>query len=509
MKNILVVEDEETLLVVMAGLFKPYSDRFKVFTAKNGKEAVKTLESKSIDLVITDLKMPEMDGIELLVYMNNNFPAIPAIVVSAFCTERVQKKLESLGRLRVMEKPVDIDIMSEAVIKELENPPDGSIRGISVSSFLQMIEMEQKTCTLEVHAGSKQKGFLYIADGDLIDAEAGERVGEEAAYDIVAWDDVQLFLKELPAAKKTKRIEKSTMAVVMEGLNRKDEAGIEPDTPTVTKAESAPEEESAESPTGPSDDHPVVTKLDNDTEEPLPEGAEDTFVGELKDILKSFEDDQSIQNARDSIDTTKPGVISDDRTAVSCVDLFKTLYFQKNEKVLLNNIVRIINQMIEVNFAVLMTCLNNQPDCVQIDEVVMDTGDLFPSDKVTEFKNATLAKIMQNYLPTVASLDNLGEVGAKEGRLSQANITSCLLVPLCQNDISVSYLGLAFNAKGRSKPRSEALIWIISAVALAYDRAYRRHATERLKATLKDSFHNIEKELGQMSVEVEKRVNFG
>ena len=183
-------------------MFKPYSDRFKVFTARNGKEAVKILGSQSIDMVITDLKMPEMDGFELLVYMNNKFPAIPAIVVSAFCSDRVQQKLEKLGRLRIMEKPVDIDIMAEAVIKELENPPDGTIKGISVSSFLQMIEIEQKTCTLEVHAAAGQKGFLYIADGDLIDASTGDIIGEEAAYDIVAWDDVQLFLKELPTVKK-------------------------------------------------------------------------------------------------------------------------------------------------------------------------------------------------------------------------------------------------------------------------------------------------------------------
>jgi len=497
-KNILVVEDEETLLVVMAGLFKPYSDRFKVFTAKNGKEAVKILESKSIDLVITDLKMPEMDGIELLVYMNNNFPAIPAIVVSAFCTARVQKKLETLGRLRVMEKPVDIDIMSEAVIKELENPPDGSIRGISVSSFLQMIEMEQKTCALEVHSASKKKGFLYIADGDLIDAAVGELMGEEAAYDIVAWDDVQLFLKELPAEKKTKRIEKSTMAVVMEGLNRKDEASAESETPTLTMAETASQEESTVRPAVPSDDNATVTTPEDDPEESLPEDVEDTFVGELDDILKSFEDDKQIQKNRESIDTTKPDVISDDRSAVSCVDLFKTLYFQTNEKVLLKEIVNIINQMIEVKFAVHLTGLSDQPGSVQIDEVVIDTGNLFSIDKVIEFKNATLAKIMQNYLPTVASLDNLGEFGIKESLLSQANITSCLLVPLCQNDRAVSFLGLAFNAKGRSKPRSETLIWMVSAVALAYDRAYNRSTTERLKATLKDSVQNIERELGQM-----------
>ena len=324
-------------------------------------------------------------------------------------------------------------------------------------------------------------------------------MGEEAAYDIVAWDDVQLFLKELPAGKKTKRIEKSTMAVVMEGLNRKDEAGAEPEASELTLSESAFQEESMGKPAVSSENHSKDTKPSDDPEEPLPEEVEDTFVGELDDILKSFGDEKQIEEIRQSINTTKPDVISDDRTKVSCVDLFKALYFQTNEKALLKKIVDIINQMIEVNFAVLLTCSNEQPGCVKIDEVVIDAGNLFTNAKVAEFKNATLVKIMQNYLPTAASLDNLGEFGIKESLLRHADITSCLLIPLCQNDISVSFLGLAFNAKGRSKPRPETLNWVISTVALAYDRVRLQKESERMKATLKESVQKLERELGHMS----------
>ena len=48
MKNILIVDDEETLLLVIASRFKNYRDRFTVFTARNGKEAVKILEAENM-----------------------------------------------------------------------------------------------------------------------------------------------------------------------------------------------------------------------------------------------------------------------------------------------------------------------------------------------------------------------------------------------------------------------------------------------------------------------------
>jgi YesN/AraC family two-component response regulator len=83
MKNVLVVDDEEAILLTMAGRFEDYKDQFNVFTAGNGKEAIKVLKSSTIDLVITDLKMPVMDGIELLAYMSTNFSTIPATVPSA------------------------------------------------------------------------------------------------------------------------------------------------------------------------------------------------------------------------------------------------------------------------------------------------------------------------------------------------------------------------------------------------------------------------------------------
>ena len=142
MKNLLIVDDEETLLLIMVGRFEEYSDRLKIFTARNGKEAVSMLESKEIDLVVTDLKMPQMDGIELLAYMSHKHPEIPAIAVSAYCTPQIQKKLKEMGALRVMDKPVDFDRLAQEVLKGLEGGDKrASLNAFSVSSFLQILQM--------------------------------------------------------------------------------------------------------------------------------------------------------------------------------------------------------------------------------------------------------------------------------------------------------------------------------------------------------------------------------
>ena len=84
MKNVLIVDDEKSLLLSLKAGFEAYKDRVKVLTAENGKAAIGILESSRLDLIVTDLKMPVMDGLELLAYMSKNFSSIPFIVMTAF-----------------------------------------------------------------------------------------------------------------------------------------------------------------------------------------------------------------------------------------------------------------------------------------------------------------------------------------------------------------------------------------------------------------------------------------
>ena len=225
MKHVLIVDDEETLLLIIETRFEDYKDQFKVLTAPNGKEAIQILESTVIDFVVTDLNMPILDGIELLAYMSTNFPTIPAIAMTAFSTPDVEDRLKKMGTLRILDKPINLDMLAHTVLKGLaRSHQGGNLTSVSVSNFIQLINMEEKTCVVEIHNEDKKRGFLYFNRGELYDATLDNQVGEKACYEMVAWDNAQLYLKDHPQKKVRKRINQGVMSLVLEGLRLKDEA---------------------------------------------------------------------------------------------------------------------------------------------------------------------------------------------------------------------------------------------------------------------------------------------
>jgi len=106
-KEILIVDDEENLLEVMVDCLGVLKNYFNIRTAINGKIAVEILKLSKIDLVVTDLSMPEMDGFELLAYMNRKYPWIPVIFMTCYGTPKIEEIVTKMGVFRYMEKPLD------------------------------------------------------------------------------------------------------------------------------------------------------------------------------------------------------------------------------------------------------------------------------------------------------------------------------------------------------------------------------------------------------------------
>ncbi|MDQ1351081.1 MAG: hypothetical protein QG657_1383 [Acidobacteriota bacterium] len=221
MANILIVDDDETfVLSLVEGLF-PGKPDFKVFSAKNGKEAVKMLKAKKIDLVVTDIKMPEMDGFELVAFISKNYKAISIIVITAFGTPEIEKNLNEIGAFQYLEKPLDINVLEEKILEGLKQLSDGYVKGISLPAFLQMIAMERETCTLTIKSNEKI-GCLYFDQGVLIDAEYDNQQGEEISYDILTWEGVEIEI-EKKCKKTAAAIDKSLNHLLIEAYRRKDE----------------------------------------------------------------------------------------------------------------------------------------------------------------------------------------------------------------------------------------------------------------------------------------------
>lgn len=222
-KTVLVVDDEKLFLASLTEGMKEYSSDFQVITAPNGKKAVEELREREIHLVVTDLKMPVMDGFQLLLHMSGAHPDIPIIVMTAFCTPEIEKKVRELDAFELLEKPIDLQVLANKIREGIQRS-EGHVKGIMLFSFLQLIEIEQKTCTLIVRAAEK-KGTLYFSKGVLIDAVFADKVGEAAAMEIVCWEDAEIEIVN-SAKKVRKRIERPLQNLLMDAAKEKDEAAF-------------------------------------------------------------------------------------------------------------------------------------------------------------------------------------------------------------------------------------------------------------------------------------------
>ncbi len=230
-KNVLIVDDDqEMLLSVKEGLEK-YDETFSVIIAGDGQIAMEKLSLNPVSLVVTDLKMPRMNGFSLLAHIMEHYPDIPVIIVTAYSTPEMEKQARSGGAVGYIEKPFMIEDLARKIVSTLRKESEGgTLHGISSGTFLQLIEMEQKTCTIRVFdRKSDKKGVLFFRNGELLDARMNGISGVDAAYEVFSWDEVNLSIQN-SCQKKEKQIDGDLQGILLEAMRRKDEASTEPES---------------------------------------------------------------------------------------------------------------------------------------------------------------------------------------------------------------------------------------------------------------------------------------
>ncbi|MBW1739817.1 MAG: sigma-54-dependent Fis family transcriptional regulator [Deltaproteobacteria bacterium] len=105
--TILIVDDETTILQSLSGILS--DEGFDTLTASNGYEALKIIEGESPDLVLLDIWMPGMDGIETLQEIKRTNPFIPVVIISGHGTIETAVKATKLGAYDFVEKPLSIE----------------------------------------------------------------------------------------------------------------------------------------------------------------------------------------------------------------------------------------------------------------------------------------------------------------------------------------------------------------------------------------------------------------
>lgn len=117
-QTILLVDDEEIARANMEHVLK--KDNYNCLCAKNGVEALEILKGEDVDLIVSDLKMDQMDGLELLDEVNRSYQEIPMILVTGFATVDSAVKALKSGAAHYLGKPVNLNELKKTVKEVLD-----------------------------------------------------------------------------------------------------------------------------------------------------------------------------------------------------------------------------------------------------------------------------------------------------------------------------------------------------------------------------------------------------
>jgi two-component system chemotaxis response regulator CheY len=123
-QHILIVEDSPTMRALLTSALEDLDTPVKVTEAESGFEALRQLPRNAYDLIVTDINMPHINGLELISFVRNNasYHSIPLIIVSTEGSERDRDKGVGLGADAYLVKPFEPEELRDVVRELLARP---------------------------------------------------------------------------------------------------------------------------------------------------------------------------------------------------------------------------------------------------------------------------------------------------------------------------------------------------------------------------------------------------
>jgi DNA-binding NtrC family response regulator len=119
-KRILIVDDEARVLFVLSTAIQMLDGNFEVATARSGREAVNKIKKDPFDLIITDVKMPDIDGVQLTELVRSVDPGVVVVWITAYGCYKIRAASTRLDVFRCLEKPLRIGQIRQVALEALQ-----------------------------------------------------------------------------------------------------------------------------------------------------------------------------------------------------------------------------------------------------------------------------------------------------------------------------------------------------------------------------------------------------
>jgi len=225
--KVLLVDDDSDLLEIYRETFALLPSRPEIHIANSGARAIAMLESTEYRVLVSDLNMPKMDGLQLLSIVRRKHPDLRTVVLTAVSDEQFRSRVYALGVDLYWHKPGsehEMKMFLHCLESLLGRESDKGFRGVQSKSLVDIVQLEcisQSSSVLRITNGPFS-GRIWVNSGELIDAETDQSLGEEAFKMILRWRNGSFeFLP--PESGRPRTIYKSYNALLLETAQALDE----------------------------------------------------------------------------------------------------------------------------------------------------------------------------------------------------------------------------------------------------------------------------------------------
>src|SRR5438067_11798604 len=181
--KILLLDDDQDLLELYREMLARLPSRPEIHTATSGARAIALLESERFSLLISDLNMPKMDGLQVLTIVRRKFPQLRTAVMTSVVDAQFRTRAYAMGIDLFLEKPNtgrEINFFIDCIESLLDREADtGGFRGVQGKSLVDIIQLgclSQSSSVLNVTNGALSCKVLFT-NGDRIDVRTRDVTG--------------------------------------------------------------------------------------------------------------------------------------------------------------------------------------------------------------------------------------------------------------------------------------------------------------------------------------------
>ncbi len=229
MKKVLIVLNDAILMSVFKSWVFRSQKKESLLFAKDGKEAISIINNSQIDVLITELNLPEIDGLELITAVAAHHPSIKIAFFVSSQNSVISEKLKKIDSIQFIDKPNSLKDF--IVFVQFIEKPDfhaSSPANILIAHFFALIALQQKTCLLAVeNEFTQEKGLVYFEHGVLYDTALADLKAEIAVVKILRWQYAKLSFRVLGNKKFARQIQSPLLNLIKRANNPVDESAVE------------------------------------------------------------------------------------------------------------------------------------------------------------------------------------------------------------------------------------------------------------------------------------------